>query len=120
MVVLADYAFDVTVCLIIVFGGIGLLLNALIVYAVVQALELYRDGLGGEYLMGGDQGSWRWLQLRFPGGGKVELLEPLGEGFLTKFLDARGEGLHHVLGPGRGREGAPAPRQPRGAARRSK
>jgi hypothetical protein len=38
MVVLADYAFDVTVCLIIVFGGIGLLLNALIVYAVVQAL----------------------------------------------------------------------------------
>jgi hypothetical protein len=38
MVVLADYAFDVTVCLIIVFGGIGLLLNALIVYAIVQAL----------------------------------------------------------------------------------
>jgi hypothetical protein len=38
MVVLADYAFDVTVCLIIVFGGIGLLLNGLIVYAIVQAL----------------------------------------------------------------------------------
>ena len=38
MVVLADYAFDVSLCLIIVFGGIGLLLNGLIVYAVVQAL----------------------------------------------------------------------------------
>jgi hypothetical protein len=38
MSVLANYAFDVTLCLIIVFGGIGLLLNAIIVYAVVQAL----------------------------------------------------------------------------------
>ena len=64
--------------------------------SIKQALALYRDGLGGEYLMGGDQGTWRWLQLRFPGGGKVELLEPLGEGFLTRFLDRRGEGLHHV------------------------
>ena len=65
------------------------------VHAIKPALKLYRDGLGGEYLMGGDQaGSWRWLQLRYPGGGKVELLEPLGEGFLSKFLDSRGEGLH--------------------------
>jgi hypothetical protein len=36
--VIASYAFDVTLCLILVFGGIGLLLNAIIVYAVVQAL----------------------------------------------------------------------------------
>ena len=36
--VIASYAFDVTLALIIVFGGIGLLLNAIIVYAVVQAL----------------------------------------------------------------------------------
>jgi len=64
--------------------------------SIKPALKLYRDGLGGEYLMGADQGDWRWLQLRYPGGGKVELLEPLGEGFLTKFLDRRGEGLHHV------------------------
>jgi methylmalonyl-CoA/ethylmalonyl-CoA epimerase len=64
--------------------------------SIKPALRLYRDGLGGQYLMGADQGDWRWLQLRWPGGGKVELLEPLGDGFLTKFLDARGEGLHHV------------------------
>ncbi|HEX3316718.1 MAG TPA: hypothetical protein VHR88_01780 [Solirubrobacteraceae bacterium] len=36
--VLASYAFDVTLGLIIVFGGIGLLLNAIIVYAIVQAM----------------------------------------------------------------------------------
>jgi hypothetical protein len=36
--VLASYATSVTICLIIVFGGIGLLLNGIIVYAIVQAL----------------------------------------------------------------------------------
>jgi methylmalonyl-CoA/ethylmalonyl-CoA epimerase len=70
---------------------------AVAVKAIKPALELYRGALGGEYLMGGDEGgTWRWLQLRYPGGGKVELLEPLGEGFLSRFLDSRGEGLHHV------------------------
>jgi methylmalonyl-CoA/ethylmalonyl-CoA epimerase len=64
--------------------------------SIKAALPLYRDALGGEYLMGGDAGTWRWIQLRFPGGGKVELLEPLGEGFLARFLERRGEGLHHV------------------------
>lgn len=70
---------------------------AVAVHAIKPALKLYRDALGGEYLMGGDVGAgWRWLQLRYPGGGKVELLEPLGEGFLSRFLASRGEGLHHV------------------------
>ena len=49
--------------------------------------------------MGGDStggiGDWRWVQFVFAGG-KVELLEPLGDGFLTRFLERRGEGLHHV------------------------
>jgi methylmalonyl-CoA/ethylmalonyl-CoA epimerase len=70
---------------------------AVAVRSIKSALPLYRDALGGEYLMGGDaDGSWRWVQFRFPGGGKVELLEPLGEGFLTRFLDRYGEGLHHI------------------------
>jgi hypothetical protein len=43
MAVLASYAFDVTLGLIIVFGGIGLLLNALIVYAVVRALGEHKE-----------------------------------------------------------------------------
>ena len=69
---------------------------AVAVHSIKSALPLYRDALGGEYLMGGDaDGSWRWIQLRFPGG-KVELLEPLGEGFLTRFLERHGEGLHHI------------------------
>jgi methylmalonyl-CoA/ethylmalonyl-CoA epimerase len=70
---------------------------AVAVHSIKSALPLYRDALGGEYLMGGDQaGTWRWLQLRYPGGGKVELLEPLGDGFLSEFLDRHGEGLHHI------------------------
>jgi methylmalonyl-CoA/ethylmalonyl-CoA epimerase len=70
---------------------------AVALHSIKPALRLYRDALGGEYLMGADQQDvWRWLQLRYPGGGKIELLEPLGEGFLSKFLAKRGEGLHHV------------------------
>jgi len=69
---------------------------AVAVHSIKAALALFRDTLGGEYLMGSDQdGTWRWVQLRFPGG-KVELLEPLGEGFLSRFLERRGEGLHHI------------------------
>jgi methylmalonyl-CoA/ethylmalonyl-CoA epimerase len=68
---------------------------AVAVQSIKPALKLFRDVLGGEYLVGADQ-DWRWLQLRYPGGGKVELLEPLSEGFLTRFLEKRGEGLHHI------------------------
>ncbi len=71
--------------------------TAVAVRSIKAAVPLYRDALGGEYLMGGDiDEAWRWVQFRFPGGGKVELLEPLGEGFLSKFLDRYGEGLHHM------------------------
>jgi methylmalonyl-CoA/ethylmalonyl-CoA epimerase len=70
---------------------------AVAVRSIKSALPLYRDALGGEYLMGGDSGdSWRWVQFTYSGGGKVELLEPLGEGFLSRFLERHGEGLHHV------------------------
>ncbi|MGH2729816.1 MAG: VOC family protein [Actinomycetota bacterium] len=70
---------------------------AVAVTAIKPALKLFRDALGGEYLMGGDQtDTWRWLQVRYPGGGKIELLEPTGRGFLSRFLDERGEGLHHI------------------------
>jgi methylmalonyl-CoA/ethylmalonyl-CoA epimerase len=70
---------------------------AVAVRSIKAALPLFRDALGGDYLMGGDeQGTWRWVQFRYPGGGKVELLEPLAEGFLSRFLDRHGEGLHHV------------------------
>jgi methylmalonyl-CoA/ethylmalonyl-CoA epimerase len=71
---------------------------AVAVRSITAAVPLFRDALGGEYLMGGDQeGSWRWVQFRYPNGGKVELLEPLADdGFLVRFLEQRGEGLHHI------------------------
>src|SRR5918999_623387 len=66
-------------------------------HSIKAALALFRDALGGQYLMGGDiNGPWRWVQFLYPNGGKVELLEPLGDGFLSRFLESRGEGLHHV------------------------
>lgn len=70
--------------------------TAVAVHSIKDALRLYRDALGGEYLMGGDSGDFRWLQVRFPAGGKVELIEPLRDGFLTRFLEKHGEGLHHM------------------------
>jgi methylmalonyl-CoA/ethylmalonyl-CoA epimerase len=70
---------------------------AVAVRSIKSALPLFRDALGGEYLGGGDQdGGWRWAQFRYSGGGTVELLEPLAEGFLSRFLERYGEGLHHV------------------------
>lgn len=70
---------------------------AVAVHSIKPALKLFKDTLGGSYLMGGEVAdSWRWFQLRYPGGGKVELLEPLKPGFVSDFLDSRGEGLHHI------------------------
>jgi methylmalonyl-CoA/ethylmalonyl-CoA epimerase len=59
---------------------------------------VFRDLLGGTFLMGADQAvqGFRFVQYRFPGGGKIELVTPLGEGFLARFLDRRGEGVHHI------------------------
>jgi methylmalonyl-CoA/ethylmalonyl-CoA epimerase len=69
------------------------------VNSIEVALQLYRDVLGGRQVEEGaspDKG-FRYLMLEYPGGGRVELIEPLGEAsFLHKFLRARGEGLHHV------------------------
>jgi hypothetical protein len=46
---------------------------------------------------GGPSGAYTWAQWRFNGGGRLEILEPLGEdGFLHRFLAARGPGIHHV------------------------
>jgi methylmalonyl-CoA/ethylmalonyl-CoA epimerase len=70
---------------------------AVAVHSIKEALPLFRDALGGEYLMGNDMGdTWRWIQFRYPGGGKIELLEPLAEGFVSRFLDRYGEGMHHI------------------------
>jgi methylmalonyl-CoA/ethylmalonyl-CoA epimerase len=71
---------------------------AVAVRDVAAAAALYRDILGGEFLYGADQPEqgFRFVQYRFPGGGKVELVTPIEDGFLTRFLDERGEGMHHI------------------------
>jgi methylmalonyl-CoA/ethylmalonyl-CoA epimerase len=71
---------------------------AVAVRDLAAGARLFRDVLGGAFLFGGDvepQG-FRFAQYRFPGGGKVELVTPLGEGFVSRFLERRGEGVHHV------------------------
>lgn len=72
---------------------------AIAVRSIRDALPLYRDMLAGEYHQGNVEhaGSFRWMQLTYPEGGKLELLEPLGAGsFLHEFLEKRGEGVHHI------------------------
>ncbi|MGZ4189192.1 MAG: VOC family protein [Actinomycetota bacterium] len=63
------------------------------------AIPFYVETLGASFLFAGerrDQG-FRWAQFTFPGGGKIELVTPLGsDGFVWRFLERRGEGPHHV------------------------
>ncbi len=62
-------------------------------------MALYRDVLGGRQVEEGtsEAKGFRYLMLAYPGGGRVELIEPLGEeSFLHRFLEKRGEGLHHI------------------------
>jgi methylmalonyl-CoA/ethylmalonyl-CoA epimerase len=56
--------------------------------------------LGGRPRAGGPGkgNAFNGAQWSFPEGGKVEVLEPAGEpgGFMHRFLEARGPGLHHM------------------------
>jgi methylmalonyl-CoA/ethylmalonyl-CoA epimerase len=72
---------------------------AIAVRNVGAAVPLYVDALGAEFLFAGENRSqgFRWAQFRFPHGGKIELVTPTTmDGFVQKFLDRRGEGVHHV------------------------
>ena len=41
--------------------------------------------------------AFAWGTYRYPGGGSIEVLEPIGEeGFVQRFLAERGPGIHHV------------------------
>lgn len=69
------------------------------VWSIEEALVLFRDVLGGEFLMGGDDEKLgiRTVQLRFPPGVKLELLQPIrSDSFLHRFLQRRGPGVHHL------------------------
>ncbi|MFQ5555345.1 MAG: VOC family protein [Acidimicrobiia bacterium] len=71
------------------------------VHDLAAALSLPRL-MGGEFLDGGDipSAGFKWVQFTLPGDAKLELIQPLpGAGpdnFLVRFLEAKGEGVHHV------------------------
>lgn len=64
-----------------------------------DAIPFYVNTLGASFLFSGemDGQGFRWAQFRLPGGGKIELVTPTEpDGFLARFLQSRGEGVHHV------------------------
>jgi len=64
---------------------------------MADAAEFLVGSLGGEPYHGSPSRVYRFAQWRFSGGGRLEVLEPLGpDGFLSRFLAQRGAGVHHV------------------------
>jgi methylmalonyl-CoA epimerase len=62
-----------------------------------EALAFYEEafGLMAERIVALEERDVRVAFLPL-GNTKIELLEPLGEGALSRFLERRGEGLHHI------------------------
>jgi methylmalonyl-CoA epimerase len=74
---------------------------AIIVRDIEQALAFYRDTLGiapSEIKeVPSEQVRIAFLPLGGPGGSEIELIEPTAQNAsLLKFLEKRGEGLHHI------------------------
>ena len=74
---------------------------AIIVRNIEQALTFYRDTLGitpSEIKeVPTEQVRIAFLPMGGPGGSEIELIEPTVPGStLTKYLEKRGEGLHHI------------------------
>jgi methylmalonyl-CoA/ethylmalonyl-CoA epimerase len=70
---------------------------ALAVARMADATPLLVGVLGGQPAYGAPSGAYRFGQWRFANGARLEVLEPLGaDGFLHRFLAARGPGIHHV------------------------
>jgi len=71
---------------------------ALGVARIADAAPFVAGVLGGEEHGGGPSPGFRFFQWSFAGGGRIEILEPAGPpgGFLHRFLERRGPGVHHV------------------------
>ena len=74
---------------------------AIIVRNIEQALVFYRDTLGitpGEIKeVPAEQVRIAFLPMGGPGGSEIELIEPTTpDSGLARFLEKRGEGLHHI------------------------
>jgi len=94
---------------------------AIIVRDIEQALVFYRDTLGlvpGEVKeVPSEQVRIAFLPMGGPGGSEVELIEPTNpDSSLSRFLEKRGEGLHHICLEVRDIEAALREMQEKGAA----
>ncbi len=74
---------------------------AIIVRDIEQALSFYRDTLGIDPSeikeVPSEQVRIAFLPMGGPGGSEIELIEPTtADSSLAKFLEKRGEGLHHI------------------------
>ncbi len=68
------------------------------VNSIDEALKLYRDALGLTVTHTADEPEQRVKVAFLPrGGSEIELLEPYpGDGPVRKFMEKRGEGIHHI------------------------
>jgi methylmalonyl-CoA/ethylmalonyl-CoA epimerase len=70
---------------------------AIAVARMADAPEFLVGTLGGVPDFGWETGAYRFGQWTYDGGGRIEVLEPLGaDSFLHRFLATRGPGVHHV------------------------
>jgi methylmalonyl-CoA/ethylmalonyl-CoA epimerase len=71
---------------------------AIAVRDIARAAVLYGDVLGGVMVRGGDdlELGIRTVQYKLPPGVKVELMTPIGDSYLARYLDKHGEGFHHA------------------------
>jgi methylmalonyl-CoA/ethylmalonyl-CoA epimerase len=77
--------------------GIELDHIAIAAHRLADAPPYLMGVLGGAPYFGMSSGVFRFGQWEFDGGGRIEVLEPRGDdGFLHRFLAARGPGVHHV------------------------
>jgi methylmalonyl-CoA/ethylmalonyl-CoA epimerase len=66
--------------------------------SLAEGWDLFGGVLGGNWAYASDSPGFRWGQLEFAAGPKIELLTPTGgpdAAFLERFLAARGAGPHH-------------------------
>ncbi len=94
---------------------------AIVVRNIEQALNFYRDTLGicpsVIKEVPTEQVRIAFLPLGGPGGSEIELIEPTNPtSSLAKFLEKRGEGLHHICLEVEGIDAALADMQAKGAA----
>lgn len=67
------------------------------VKSIDQSIDHYINTLGLK-LLGIEEVATQQVRVAFIDAGnvKLELLEPLGEGAVAKFIEKRGEGVHHI------------------------